>query len=148
MPSGLSNSPFGLGTPITSPVPADQKDQNYCRYINPNTGDYEVFEENGTLAQMPGVRQRVLLIARTLKGSSSVLPKLGIKLPPKIDESFEITVRNSIKEAFRPMTDVEKVLRLDGILVGRLPAGRVSIVIAYTDLTLPESEIAPLELVF
>tara|TARA_R100001163_G_scaffold65402_1_gene62450 strand:+ start:340 stop:786 length:447 start_codon:yes stop_codon:yes gene_type:complete len=148
MATGLSNSPFGVGTPILAPLPADQQDQKFSRYIDPNTGDYEVYSKTGALAQMPGVRQRVLLIAKTLRGSSSVLPNMGIKLPGKIDEAFVSTVRNSIKEAFREMTDVEKSLRIDGILVNKLTTGRISVVIAYTDLTVPDFELSPLEIIF
>lgn len=145
---GLGNTPFGIGTPVLAADPANQDKQLFCRYLNPNSGDYEIDPDTGAMAQMPPVRQRVLIIMRTLRGSSSSLPGLGIKLPPKIDETFLISVKNSVREAFRLMTDVEKSLSIDGLQIIRLSSGRVRIIFAYTDLTQPGASPEPLEIVF
>ncbi len=145
---GLGNTPFGIGTPVLAADPANQRDQKFSRYLNPNSGDYEIDPDTGGIAQMPAVRQRVLIIMKTIRGSSTSLPGLGIRLPPKIDETFELAVKNGIREAFSIMTDIEKSLSIDGMQIKRLSSGRIRVIFAYTDLTQPGAAPEPLEILF
>jgi len=145
---GLGNTPFGLGTPIAAATPADQSEQAFCRYIDPNSGDYQIDDANRSLAQMPPVRQRVLIILTTVRGSSSVLPWLGVNLPRKIDESFEVALRNSVRQAFRLMTDIEKSLQINDIIIAKLSSGRVRVTLSYTDLTQADTAPDPVEVLF
>lgn len=83
---------------------------------------------------MPHVRQRVLIAVLTLQGSSTALPKFGTRLPRKMGDTFEAEVSNSVKAALRQMTDVERVMKIDGLKVERGSGGRAQITISYTDL--------------
>ncbi len=130
MPAGLG--PFGLGTPAQGAEPPSGPAGS--RYLNPITRDYQVDEETGQFAQMPAVRQRVLIIVLTLKNSSAV-KGLGVRLPPRMDETFESAVKAEITLALRQLTDVERVARLEDVKVDRGRSGRARITVVYTDLT-------------
>lgn len=125
--------PFGLGTPVEAAIPPTGFPGS--RYINPGSGDYEVDADSGQLAQMPGTRQRVLLALKTLKGSSSVLPEFGILLPRKIDQAIDLRVRDAVRVALSHLTDVDKVIRIESVLVSRRTTGRLAVTLAYTDLS-------------
>lgn len=127
-------SPWGLGAPVDAPDPPIGK-PSLSRYISPGDGDISVDEDTGHLRAMPSIRQRFLLLARTVRGSSAVLPEFGIVLPDKMDDFFETRVENGVRNGARQMTDVEKVARIDAVLVERTSSGRATITISYTDLT-------------
>lgn len=106
-----------------------------ARYINPQTGDYEV-RTDGEHEGMPPVRQRAMLALGTRKRSSWALPDLGKEASPrKIDTRYEARERFSIQAALRQLTEVEKVMRLDGITFSRNGRGRVDVTVRFTDLT-------------
>lgn len=130
--------PFGFGVGDAAPEPPEGELQ--ARYINPGSGDYEHNSATGLLKQMPPLRQRVLLKIRTIVGSSTVLPTLGIRLPRKIDRTFESTVRASVRAAFRQETDVERVMRIDEIGVELTTSSRAQITLTYTDLSTGDRE--------
>lgn len=130
-PAGLA--PFGLNTPI--PVNAPATGAAGSRFINPATKDYQQDPTTGQLAQMPAVRQRVLLALLTLVNSSSVNPAFGVRLPRKMGTFFESEMRLAIRAALKQLTDVEKIVRIDGISVERGTGGRSRTTVSYTDLT-------------
>ena len=105
------------------------------RYINPGTRDYQIDPDTGDFARMPAVRQRMLILALTVRGSSSVLPNMGVRLPKIMNEAFERRVAAEVRAAARQMTDVEKVARIRDVLVERTGTGRAEITIVYDDLT-------------
>jgi hypothetical protein len=129
-PAGMT--PFGVGTPATGAEPPSGPAGS--RYINPVTRDYQVDPTTGQFAQMPPVRQRVLLAVLTARNSSAV-PGFGTRLPPNMDESFESAVRAEITRALNQLTQVERVCRLDAVLVKRGRLGRAQITIVFVDLT-------------
>jgi hypothetical protein len=131
--SALGTSPFGLGTPVAAAVPPTGKPGS--RFIDPRSRDYQIDTATGQLAQMPAARQRVLLALMTVKRSSSVLPNFGIALPGKIDQAYQRRVTDAVRVALRHLTDVERVIRVDSVLVGVRPLGLVTITVAYTDLS-------------
>lgn len=126
-------SPYGLGTPATAALPPTGAAG--CRYINPATGDYEIDPSTKQQAQMPSVRQRVLLAVATLLRSSTAVPGMGIQLPRKMGSSYEAEARNSVLLALRQLIQVERVVRVDAIYVKRGLGGRSLITISFTDLT-------------
>lgn len=128
---------FGSGTPL----PADELSDKVpnARYIGINNGDFQALED-GSLADMPPVRQRVIIALATEKGSAAGLEWLGMTLPKKIDASFETAARNAVRLALYQMIEVEKVLRLDAVIVEKRTQGRVVLTVSYTDLTTLERE--------
>jgi len=127
----LGTSPFGVGTPASAVEPPNGPSGS--RYINPQTGDYEVDPTTRQFKQMPPTRQRVLLAVLTRRDSSA-LPGFGVRLPPRMDENFEQRVRNSINQALRHMTEVEKSLLVKDIKIERGLGGRARITISFRDL--------------
>lgn len=140
MAAGLG--PFGLGSPTegasTPTAPAG------IRHINPVTRDYEMDATTGQFKQTTSIRQRVLLIALTKIGSASRSRKLGVKLPAKVSENFEAETRDAVRIAYQQMTDVEQVIRIDGVDTVRGQLGRVAVMIRYTDLTTGKQDQVPL----
>lgn len=132
--SPLGSTPFGSGTPSPAAAPPSQLSQ-FSRYLNPGSGDFEVDPDTGQLKQMPAVRQRFLLLARTVRGSAAAMPEFGIRMPAKIDGAFAHRMRASVRDAARQMTDIEKIATVDDVLVEQLSSGRVQVTIVYTDLT-------------
>ncbi len=127
----MGTSPFGVGTPASATEPPSGPAGS--RYLNPVTRDYEVDSSTGQFKQMPGTRQRVLLTVLTVRDSSGVRG-FGVKLPPRMGETFERQVENELRRALRTMTEVEKSLLINGITVERGLGGRARITIAFTDL--------------
>lgn len=144
--SPLALTPFGVGTvaTITAP-PADPP--TYCRYINPGSRDLEIDTSTRHFKQMPKLRQRVLLTLLTLRGSSTVLPDVGVDMPKKLGDRSEPRIRNAVYRAFYRMTTVEKVMRIDGLLISR-NVGRVTITLVYTDLTTGAADPNPVSVTF
>jgi hypothetical protein len=125
--------PCGLGTPISGdppPLPGAGS-----RYINPASGDYEQDPTTKQLAQMPAVRQRVLLALITVIESSNAAPGLGIRLPRKMGTTYEAEVRAEVMLALNQLVEVEKVIRVDSIEVLRGAGGRSQITVSFTDTT-------------
>jgi phage baseplate assembly protein W len=81
---------------------------------------------------MPVVRQQVLLLLRTELGSAAHEPEVGLRLPQKMDQSFEQRARGAVLTALEPIGDD---IRIDAIPVERIPTGRADITVEYTDLT-------------
>lgn len=144
--SALGTSPFGVGTPLTSADPPTALVRAGlalpgCRYIDPRTRDYAHDDDTRQLAQMPPVRQRVLLALLTLRGSSTVIPRMGIAMPRKITESFDTEVRHAVLGALYQLTTVERVARVNSVRAERhSPAGRVLVEVEFTDLTNNEDD--------
>ena len=146
--SAMGTSPFGVGTPLSSADPPTALVQAGlarpgCRFIDPRTRDYVQDDDTRQLAQMPPIRQRVLLALLTVKGSSSVLPRMGVATPRKITEAFDTQMRHAVMSALYQLTTVERVIRVNAIHATRLsPAGRVLVEVEYVDLTTGEDDIA------
>lgn len=132
--SPVGSTPFGMATPAAAPEAATQGPA-LSRYIDPGTGDYIIDADVGQFGSMPSLRQRVLLVMATALGSSTALPDLGIPRPRKIDESYIVTTRAAVRKAFYRMTDVERVMQIQEILIDKQSAGRVQITLVYRDLT-------------
>jgi phage baseplate assembly protein W len=133
--SPIGSTPFGTATPVAAPLPPTDGPA-LARYINPGSRDYALNGTNGQLASMPAIRQRMLLALFTEKGSSSALPWLGVSMPKKIGTSFERLVHSAVRLACAQLTDIEKVVRIDGIqILDEGVQGRRYILVSYTDLT-------------
>jgi len=129
MPAGLG--PFGLGTPAEAPEAIEPT--NGSRYINPATRDYEVDAVTGQFSQMPPTRQRVLL-ALTTRRDTSGLPGFGLKMPARMGDTFEAEARAAVQLALRHMTELERSLRVNAIVVEKGALGRARLTVFYTDL--------------
>ena len=130
----LGSTPFGFGTPVAAPLPATQGPA-LSRYINPGSGDYEIDATVGQFASMPALRQRVLLIMNTEVGSALAMPQLGIPRPKKIDQSYVAATRAAVRKAFYRLTDVERVMRIQDIIIGKQSSGRIGLTLVYRDLS-------------
>jgi phage baseplate assembly protein W len=134
----IGSTPFGAGTPVDAIAPPENKPER-ARFLNPITGDYEV-DDDGEYKRMPIVRQRVLLRLGTLRGSSTVLPNFGLRLPERIDARYKQGAEEAIRVALADMiTNREiKIVRID-TTIGN-PTGRVEHTVVYTDLTTGNSD--------
>jgi hypothetical protein len=132
MPMG--GSPFGLGTPTTAEAPPTTPGAG-IRYINPGSKDYQQDSTTKQLAQMPSVRQQMLLAITTLLSSSSTLPGFGVSLPRKMGDTFEADVAQKIRVGCAHITDQQKVARIERITTRKGAGGRAEILVVYTDLT-------------
>lgn len=129
MPAG--SSPFGLGTPAAAVEPPDGPSGS--RYLNPITRDYEVDATTGHFKQMPGTRQRVLIALLTLRNSSG-LAGFGVRMPTRMGDAFETQSKQAVRQALQHMTEVEKSMRIDDIVVERGIGGRSRVTVVFTDL--------------
>lgn len=134
---GAGSTPAGVGAPEAAPLPPTI--DGGVRYINPATGDYELDPATGQYAQMPIIRQRVMIALLTVKRSSTVLPDLGIIRPTKMGDRFQAEMEQSVREALHQLTDIEQVIEIDFVTVERGAGGRARITVSYTDLTTGES---------
>lgn len=131
--TSLGMTPFGVGTPATAAAPPTST-PTATRFLNKDTRDYEVAPD-GELKRMPSVRHRVLMLLGAKKGSSTVLPELGLELPDRIDGRYAQLADQRIRAALNPLIR-SKELRITAIRVTRSPVtGRVDHLIAYADLT-------------
>lgn len=139
MPFGDSTaSPFGPGTlAVATDPPYGPADLS--RWVSPGTGSAELDTETGHLATMPTVRQRMLLILRTRRGSVVGMPDFGVELPTIIDEQFPRRVEMSIRASAVQLTDIERLVKIDSITVQTTALGRAQVSVSYTDLTSSES---------
>ena len=138
--SPFGSTPFGAGTPLPAgPPPAAPS--TLCRFIDGLTGDFQVDPVTGHLAGMPVLQQRILLALTTAKGSSTVLPLLGISHPAKLDERTTRLLQAEARTALFQLTDVERCMRIDELLVDQVsPVGRVQLTVRYTDLATGKSD--------
>lgn len=136
---GAGVTAAGIGEPATivdNPEPSDGS-----MYINPYTKDYELDASTGQLAQMPPVRQMVLLALSTIKGTATALPWLGISYPSKITQSFESECIASVNAALSHLTredDPQITIDRVSVEVASGIQGRAKITVSYTDLTTGE----------
>ena len=128
----FGTGPFGFGAPVTGTAPPEGPAGS--RWINPATRDFEVDPTTGQLKQMPAVRQRVLLALVTLVGSSTVLPKFGVRLPRKMGSQFDAQVRAAVNLALRQLTEVEQLIRIQRIDVLKGGGGRAQVTVAFVNL--------------
>jgi hypothetical protein len=134
----MGSSPMGVGQPEDAPPPPTG--HGGCRFINAATGDYEIDPVTGQYAQMPPVRQRVLIALLTIRGSNSANPALGIKRPRKMGDRFQAEMEQAVRESLRQLTEVENVMAIDFILVERGAGGRARVTVSYEDLTTGERD--------
>jgi hypothetical protein len=130
--------PFGYGAPASAAEPPNGAAGT--RYINPGSRDYEVDPDTRQFKQMPALRQRVLLKLATRKDSIPVLRDFGLGMPSKMGTGFERALAERIRVAFRQETDVEKVMRIDAVIVQRVSSGRAHVIFDYTDLSTGEPD--------
>ena len=131
--SPLGSTPFGVGTPLPA-GPPPVGNSGLCRYLDGLTGDYAIDHVTGHLASMPVTRQRVLLAILTVKGSSSVLPNMGIRRPPKIDATTTWAMQREVERGLAPLVD-EHAIRIDRIAVEQVEgSGRIRVTVSFTDL--------------
>lgn len=130
----IGSTPFGFGTPVAAPLPPTQGPA-LSRFIDSYTGDYYIDPKVGQFGSMPSLRQRVLLIVNTEIGSSTALPDLGIVRPRKIDESYVASTRAAIRRACYRLTDIERIMKIQDILVDKQTGGRIAVTLIYSDLT-------------
>lgn len=96
------------------------------RFVDISRGEYRLRDTDGRYANMPNVRQRVVIMVREMT------------FPRKMTASFEADVTQRVRVGMRQLVDVEKRARLDGVIVERAAdgvQGRASLLISYTDLT-------------
>lgn len=131
--TSFGTSPFGLGVPGEAALPTTSPAGS--RYLNPATGDYQYNVVTGQLAQMPSLRQRVLITLTTEYGSIPTLPTFGFKRPMKMGDSFENEMKSAVRSALAYLTDAEKVMRIDQILVRKGRGSRSETTVIFTDMT-------------
>lgn len=132
--SPVGSTPFGFGVPTVAPTPPSTVPEG-ARFIDPFTGDY-VLDSEGEYERISGVRQRVVVALTTRKGSSAVLQTFGLKLPDKIDATFQQRVTNAVRAALSHLIAVKPpVIRLDAVEVQTPQPGRAYITVRWTDLT-------------
>ncbi len=129
----FGGSPYGLGVPGEAALPTTSPAGS--RYLNPATRDYQYDSDTGQFAQMPEIRQRVLISLTTEQGSIPTQPTFGIKRPMKMGDSFESEMKAAVRLALQQLTDVEKVMRIDQIIVRKGAGGRSETTVVYTDMT-------------
>jgi hypothetical protein len=127
------SSPAGVGEPELGD--AAPTAGGGSRYINPATGDYGIDSSTGAFEQMPAIRQRVMISLLTVRGSSTVLPDLGLIRPTKMGDRFQSEMEQAVRQALEQLTDIEQVISLDFVTVLRGNGGRGQITVSYTDLT-------------
>ena len=132
--SPFGSTPFGSGTPLPA-GPPPTGNSSLCRFIDGATGDYQVDPTTGHLAGMSLLDQRILIALTSIKGSSTVLPNMGITHPAKIDASMTRLMQAEARAALFQLTDVERAMRIDDLLVEQVPpVGRVQLTVNFTDL--------------
>ena len=136
--SAVGTSPLGFGEPLTSERVPTQTSE-FSRYINPATGQYEIDGDTLQIKSMPGVRQRMLLRLKTLRGSSTSLPMFGVQLPSKINAQFAQRMRSAVRAALYYETDVDRVAEIISIEI-ETGGERAAVRIRYNDLTTGEQD--------
>lgn len=130
MPAGTG--PAGLGTPVTTAAPPNGPAGS--RYINPATRDYQIDPATNQFAQMPQIRQQVLLAITTVAASASAAQWLGIKLPRKMGNRFQAECEKAVRFALRHLTETQRLIRIDSITAVPGRAGRAQITVSWTEI--------------
>lgn len=134
----MGTSPFGLGTPVAR---APEVTGNWgTRWVNPDSRDFEIDSATNQYKQMPEMRQRVYFALVESFGSSTVRPKDGLKRPEKMGTGFERLQEAEVRAALHHLTDVERVIRIDAIIVERVNSQRAHTTVQWTDLTTGEKD--------
>jgi len=129
----LGTGPLGYGDPDEAEDPPEDA-QLLSTWVSPATKQYEIDPVRGSLAEVSPVRGRVIYCLTQRLGSSALLPDDGVEYPKRVDDVFVATVQSRVRAALRQLTDVERVMRIEAIIVEE--AGRRSrFLIHYTDLT-------------
>ena len=132
MPAGLGWGPLGsfsLGAfapDQAEPVPITTG----ARFVD-ERGDYQL-DADGQHRRMPPLRQRILLALRARRGSSSVLPEMGITIPPTVSGQFESEIRSAVTTALAPIVESGDMV-ITRVRVESVNAGRSVTVIEYRD---------------
>ena len=112
-----------------------------ARYINPATRQLEIDAATGHFKSMPKIRQRVLIIMMTVRGSSSAIPQFGLSHPDKIQANkIRAQMRAEVDRAFHRMVNVERSIRIDDLVIEEGDFGRVALTLVYTDLTTRQAD--------
>jgi phage baseplate assembly protein W len=122
--------PFGYGTPASADAPPDGP--SGVRFIHPRSKDFEQDPDTLQLKQMPPYRQAVLIALATLEGSSTAQPTFGVRLPPRMGNTFEAEVNAAVRKALHHLTDIQKVIRVDRVTAEKGLGGRARITVSYT----------------
>lgn len=131
---------MGSGTPATGEAPPAPPPV-MSRYINPATREPEIDPSTKHFRSMPRVRQRVLLIAMTLRNSSPILRDFGLGKPDRVNlATIDQEMRAEVRRAYDYMVRVERSIRIDDVIVDPGDFGRVAVTIVYTDLTTHQSD--------
>jgi phage baseplate assembly protein W len=130
-------TPFGSGTPASANAPPDTLGGG-APFINSRTRDFERASD-GSLRRMPSTRHRMLVALTTIEGTNAAEPGFGIKLPKRIDGSFERKVRNAVTRAVRHIV-ADGSARIDFVRTTTTQYGRARIHVSYTDLVTDESD--------
>jgi hypothetical protein len=122
----------GIGT-VSKPTPTTWT----CEVTPPaaRVGETQVDVRNsdGDFARMPSTRQRVWLALGTVKGSSTIAPDEGVKLPGKVGPNYETECQQAVRSALKPLID-DGSIRLNSVQVEHgTPIGRSKITVDYTD---------------
>jgi hypothetical protein len=107
------------------------QDLELSRFLDISNGTYRLRDTSSLYATMPNVRQRVVILVRTMTW------------PLKQGKTFEADIKQRIRNGMRQMIDVEKVARLDGVFVTKHANGiwnRASVTISFTDLSTNQPE--------
>lgn len=114
------------GQYIQEPGTAPSRGLDLSRYVDITRGDYRLRDTDNRYANMPNVRQRVVIMVREME------------FPRKMLATFEADVTQRVRIGMRQLVEVEKRARLDGVIVQRAAdgvQGRGLLTISYTDLT-------------
>jgi len=136
---GAGITAAGTGEPAT--IVDNPKPSEGSLYLNPYTKDYQLDSATGQLAQMPPVRQMVMLALSTWKGSATAVPWLGVKYPDKVGPTFVSEVGDSARSALSHLTTEDSPqITIDRVNVEIVNGvqGRVVVTVSYTDLTTGE----------
>lgn len=129
----IGTGPIGLwyddSAVVTRPDPTP-----LSRWVDVSTRSYAFDQASRQLAKTKSTRQRVALTLTTLQQSSSTLPGWGITIPSKHGASFAEQMTQSVKDALRTMSEVEKSIRVDSVEV-EVSGSRSRTTVTWTDLS-------------
>jgi len=124
-----------IGGPASLEIPDEQDEPptgiNLSRYVDIANGTYRLRDTSTLYATMPNVRQRVVIILRTMT------------YPKKMTKSFETEIAQEVRKRMRQMVEIEKRATLDGVTVERNAdgvRGRALLVVSFTDLSTRERD--------
>jgi hypothetical protein len=129
--------PSGYGAPVDTDEAPDAPEN--ARYLDYLTGDY-IIGSDGEIERMPTTRQRVWLALGTLRGSSTVLPMLGVKLPGVVSRAYEIEVKQAVRTALAALISDGSIVVNEILVEHGNPIGRSKITVDYTDTATEEND--------